>query len=203
MGNKFRRWWRGDPNNPNRGSNPHPSGPKSVKIVLVGDTAVGKSALITNYMTETFDDKYEPSVLDVFKGSMTYKQQELGLEIHDTSGDEHLGTNRQISYNRTDCFMLCVSAVNRDSFESISKWQTEIRLVCPNTPILLVSTKSDLRQFANANETVSERELESQKQNDFMDWRETSSKNWRNDDNVKKAFYQAANIAFLQKYDYE
>ena len=47
-------------------------GPKGLKIVLVGDTAVGKSCLIINYLNEQFDEHYEPSVLDVFSGSMTY-----------------------------------------------------------------------------------------------------------------------------------
>ena len=47
-------------------------GPKGLKIVLVGDTAVGKSCLIINYLNEQFDEHYEPSVLDVFSGSMTF-----------------------------------------------------------------------------------------------------------------------------------
>ena len=73
MGQRFRRWLSGGSGD---GENNIPrqkhTGPKSVKIVLVGDTAVGKSCLIINYMREVFDENYEPSVLDVFKGSMTY-----------------------------------------------------------------------------------------------------------------------------------
>ena len=45
------------------------SGPKRVKIVLVGDTSVGKSCLITNYLYNTFNDDSEPTVLDVYKGT--------------------------------------------------------------------------------------------------------------------------------------
>ena len=77
MGNRIKKWW--NPNRPDdRNGGPTlprepQTGPKSVKIVLVGDTAVGKSCLIINYMNEQFDENYEPSVLDVFKGSMTFK----------------------------------------------------------------------------------------------------------------------------------
>ena len=86
------------------------SGPKSVKIVLVGDTSVGKSCLITNYLYNTFTDDYEPTVLDVYKGKKNVMKRQISLEIHDTSGDDSLGINRQVQYNRTDIFMICVAA---------------------------------------------------------------------------------------------
>ena len=62
--------------------------------MLVGDTSVGKSAMIYNYLYNDFSDKYEPTVLDVFKGSKMFGQRELKLEIHDTSGAEDLSVNR-------------------------------------------------------------------------------------------------------------
>ena len=96
-----------------------PNGPKALKIVLIGDTAVGKSCLIINYLKEQFDENYEPSVLDVFSGSMMFNQKPLELTIHDTSGDSNLNNLRMISYNKADCFMLCVSVANRDSFNNI------------------------------------------------------------------------------------
>ncbi|CAG2068877.1 unnamed protein product, partial [Timema podura] len=47
----------------------------------------------------------------------------------------------------TDCFLLCYSVSGRSSFENIlSKWCPEIRHHCPNVPIVLVATKTDLRE---------------------------------------------------------
>ena len=117
--------------------------------MLVGDTSVGKSALIRNYLNNDFSDNYEPTVLDVFRGPKQFEGKQLELEIHDTSGDQHLGVNRQVCYNRTDCFMLCVAINNRTSFENINKWRAEIRQVCQETPIILVGTKKDLRGLTN------------------------------------------------------
>ena len=65
-----------------------------IKIVLVGDTSVGKSCLIRNYLENSFSEDYEPTVLDVYKGIKNVKKRQIDIEIHDTSGDEHLGVNR-------------------------------------------------------------------------------------------------------------
>ena len=44
------------------------TGAKKLKLVLTGDTAVGKSCTITNYLFNSYTDLYEPTVLDVFNG---------------------------------------------------------------------------------------------------------------------------------------
>ena len=67
------------------------------------------------------------------------------LEIHDNSGDPHLGVNRQVCYNKADCFMLCVAINNQESLDNVQRWRVEIRQVCKETPIILVGTKTDLR----------------------------------------------------------
>ena len=46
----------------------HNDGPRSIKIVIVGATTVGKTCLITNFMNNTFTDVQVPNVLDVYRG---------------------------------------------------------------------------------------------------------------------------------------
>ena len=120
-------------------------GKKCVKLVLVGDTTVGKSSLITNYEQQTYSDDYEPTVLDIHKGDKNFMNQTITLEVHDTSGDPLHHLSRRISYNLTDCFMICVAINNRTSYENIEQWKDEIKATCPDTPIIIVGTKSDLR----------------------------------------------------------
>ena len=47
---------------------------QAVRIVLVGDTAVGKSCLIHTYLRKAFNDGYEHTVLDIYKGITSYEQ---------------------------------------------------------------------------------------------------------------------------------
>ena len=88
-------------------------------------------------------------MLDVFRGPMSFEGKQIQLEIHDNSGDPHLGVNRQVCYNKADVFMLCVAVNNQLSLENVQKWRTEIRQVCADTPIMLVGTKSDLRSVSH------------------------------------------------------
>ena len=116
-------------------------------MVLVGDTSVGKSCLIRNYLENSFSEDYEPTVLDVYKGTKAVRKRQINIEIHDTSGDEHLGVNRQIQYKGADIFIVCVAANAPDSLINVPKWVTEIRSIRAEAPIMIVLTKSDLEDF--------------------------------------------------------
>ena len=105
-------------------------------------------------------------MLDVFRGPKQFEKKQIQLEIHDNSGDPHLGVNRQVCYNKADCFMLCVAINNRDSLESVQRWRVEIRQVCKETPIMLVGTKSDLRA-SNADCVTLDTLKQLQKDNSF------------------------------------
>ena len=93
---------------------------------MTGDTAVGKSCLITNYLNNSFTEDYEPTVLDVYRGIKNVQKKQIEIEIHDTSGDEHLGVNRKVQYKDADVFMICVAANNPASLENTFKWRAEI-----------------------------------------------------------------------------
>ena len=161
-------------------------GPKMIKIVLVGDTSVGKSCLIKNYLENVFTDNYEPTVLDIFRGTKNVKKKQIELEIHDTSGDDHLGANRKIQFQEADIFMVCVAVNSRDSLDSIPKWQAEIAEVMPDRPQMLVLTKSDLLEYTD--DPVTYEEIKTAKEERGMQGCcQTSSKVWE-DHNVHKAF---------------
>ena len=110
--------------------------------------------MVTNYLHNSYSDDYEPTVLDVYKGVKNVAQHQLSIEIHDTSGDEHLGVNRRVQYGGADVFMICAAANRQDSFENIGKWRAEIMQACPQIPILLILTKSDLLDMTDENEQV-------------------------------------------------
>ena len=176
-------------------------GQKSIKLVLVGDTSVGKSCLITNYLHNSFSEDYEPTVLDVYRGIKAVKKYQIQIEIHDTSGDEHLGVNRKVQYRGADCFMICVACNNQESLESVNRWKIEIQDIEAMKPIMLVLTKSDLLDTLDEDECVTFENIQTEaKAHGFQGCSKTSSKEW-SDFNVHQAFNRTLASAYQFKYE--
>ncbi|GAB5361309.1 hypothetical protein AAMO2058_000702400 [Amorphochlora amoebiformis] len=71
----------------------------------------------------------------------------VNLGLWDTAGQEDYDRLRPLSYPQTDVFLIAFSIISPSSFDNVkSKWFPEIQHHCPGTPIILVGTKSDLRQ---------------------------------------------------------
>eukprot|EP01089_Gocevia_fonbrunei_P013055 TRINITY_DN3241_c2_g1_i1.p1 TRINITY_DN3241_c2_g1~~TRINITY_DN3241_c2_g1_i1.p1 ORF type:complete len:201 (-),score=45.24 TRINITY_DN3241_c2_g1_i1:57-659(-) len=133
---------------------------KSIKAVVVGDGAVGKTALLISYTTNSFFKDYLPTIFDNYTASVMVDGSPYYLGLWDTAGQEEYDRLRPLSYPQTDVFLLCYSIVSPPSFENIrSKWSSEVKHHCPETPIILVATKADLRTAPEALERLAERKL--------------------------------------------
>ena len=97
-----------------------------LNLVVVGDTNVGKSSLIYNYLYNQFDEFSGPSLLNIYRSTKRVKGQDYLVEIHDTSGDELHRAEFSRSYKDADAFIICIAANDPVSFEHVKKWKIEI-----------------------------------------------------------------------------
>ena len=71
----------------------------------------------------------------------------ISLGLWDTAGQEEYNRLRPLSYPSTDCFLVAYSVDSKTSLKNVeSTWVPELRRFCPDTPILLVGTKLDMRE---------------------------------------------------------
>jgi len=123
------------------------SAAKRVKLVVVGDGAVGKTSLLIRYATGQFPTEYVPTVFENYTAQMKKDDEVILLHLWDTAGQEDYDRLRPLSYPGADVVLLCFSTISQASYTAIQeKWAPEIQHYLPTTPHFLVGTKVDLRE---------------------------------------------------------
>ena len=120
----------------------------TLKCVVVGDGAVGKTSMLLCYTTNTFPTDHMPTIFDNYSKNVTmHDGRVVNLGLWDTAGQDEYADFRPLSYAAADCFVVAFSLIDRKSFRNVEhKWLQELRSKAPKTPIVLVGTKLDLRQ---------------------------------------------------------
>ncbi|EFC43292.1 rho family small GTPase [Naegleria gruberi] len=132
-----------------------------VKVVAVGDGAVGKTCLLMVYVNNEFPEEYIPTVFENYDTNVKHKGNNITLSVWDTAGQEDYDELRHLSFTFCNCFLVCFAVTNKTSFNNIStKWIPEIKNFSAKTPFILVGTKGDMRGKNSDADVVSYAEAE-------------------------------------------
>ncbi|XP_030631948.1 rho-related BTB domain-containing protein 2 [Chanos chanos] len=133
---------------------------ETIKCVVVGDNAVGKTRLIcaracnatltqyqllaTHVPTVWAIDQYRVCQEVLERSRDVVDDVSVSLRLWDTFGDHH--KDRRFAYGRSDVVVLCFSIANPNSLHHVkTMWYPEIKHFCPRAPLILVGCQLDLR----------------------------------------------------------
>ncbi|MHA1378911.1 MAG: GTP-binding protein [Candidatus Helarchaeota archaeon] len=129
-----------------------------LKVIAVGDGAVGKTALTIRYTQGTFKDDYKMTIGVDFSLKMVETDGiRSKLQVWDTGGQEQFAYVRPLYYKGSLGGIVVFDKTNRQSFLNVPRWFKEVYDNCSNTiPLILVGNKIDLPDIQVTTEEAEE-----------------------------------------------
>ena len=160
------------------------------KVLLLGDTTVGKTCFLLKYTDKTFIEEHMTTIgLDYRLKTLKLKDgKEIKLQIWDTAGQERFRTITKSYYKGSEGILLIYDVTKRESFENVKTWVSQIREeVSKSSVIYVVGNKIDLedtRKVTTEEGVNLAKELE-------LPFKEASAKNGIN---IDETFYDLAEM---------
>lgn len=154
------------------------------KIIIIGDSGVGKSAILFRFADDLYNEGYISTIGVDFKIKTIFtKGKVIKLQIWDTAGQERFRTITTSYYRGSHMIFICYDICDSRTFNNLPMWLAEAKkYASPNIKVTICGTKSDL---------VSKRQVSYREGKDFadthgFDFYETSAKKNSNIDEIFK-----------------
>jgi small GTP-binding protein len=117
-----------------------------VKVVLLGETSVGKTNLLFRYTLDKFKTDVKATIgLDFVSEEKKIDGRNIKAQFWDTAGQEKYKTIARSYYKIADGILLVYDVTRRETFLKIQDWINDIKENCSKSiPIMLVGNKTDL-----------------------------------------------------------
>lgn len=129
------------------------------KVVIIGDSGVGKSNLMTRYTTNEFSQDTPATIgVEFMTKSVKTEGRDVKVQIWDTAGQERFRAISRSIYHGAKGAMLVYDITNQQSFDNIPNWLAELRVhVSATCSIFLIGNKCDLEHLRAVKKDVADR----------------------------------------------
>ncbi len=120
-----------------------------LKLIVVGDGGVGKTAISVRFAEGVFQDDYKMTIgvdfsIKTINVPINGEIRRVKLQIWDTGGQEQFSYIRPLYYKGAVGGVVVFDLTDRKSFENLDRWFTEVADNCLSIPLVLVGNKADL-----------------------------------------------------------
>ncbi|XP_041459482.1 ras-related protein Rab-8B-like [Lytechinus variegatus] len=117
----------------------------SFKIIVIGDSCVGKTSFINMFCEHVFKDNHTGTIgMDLNKRIIDIDGKKIRLHVWDTAGQERFRTLTTAYYRGATGIIILYDVTRESSFDNVTKWLEDVsRNVCSDTCKVLVGNKSD------------------------------------------------------------
>ena len=149
-----------------------------IKILIVGDSTVGKTNFIKKYVENKFNESYFASTgIDLITTSIKIEGKSFKIQIWDTAGQEKYRAMTKNLYLKSQGIIILFDITNETSFINLKNWMSQIKESRgEDIPILLVGNKIDLED----NRVINKERAMEYANNENIEYIEVSSKTGEN-----------------------
>ncbi|KAH0786617.1 Ras family GTPase [Histomonas meleagridis] len=118
----------------------------TIKVVVLGLGAVGKSCLTVRFIKNTFQEEYEPTISDTYSKTISLNNHQYSIDVLDTAGMEETEAVGPQVYRDRDCFIIVYAINDRASFDNVNKVYNNIQRYKDSNqfPCIICANKIDL-----------------------------------------------------------
>ena len=169
----------------------------NLKILLCGDSSVGKTSLLLRYTEEYFPEMHISTIGVEYKIKiLNINGRKVILRIWDTSGQERYRSITQNFYRNANGILFVFDLTSKETFDNIRNWLTDSQDYETKVTKILVGNKIDLTEGRKVEKDT----VLKKKKKKEMKYYETSAKDGTN---VDKAFRELAELILENKTDEE
>lgn len=134
------------------------------KIIILGESNVGKTSIIRKYKTDEFQDSIMSTIgIDTVTKMININNQSVLLNIWDTAGQERFFSITKSYYRNADAILLVFDLSVENTFNTVDRWYNNIKNETENVPLFLIGNKKDLvsdSKYKNFEKKIKEKAIE-------------------------------------------
>ena len=166
------------------------------KVVLVGDSSVGKTNIMSKYLKNEFHEDSKATVgVEFGSKQFTVEGHKIKAQIWDTAGQERYKAMTSAYFKGAKGAFIVYDITSKSSFESVDRWLNDLRVSADkNLTVIIIGNKCDLEQQRD----VKKEQGEEKSKSNGVAFMETSA---LSGENIDKAFDKMVNEVFKKCHE--